>query len=104
VFWLDIGAEATSLEELVAQVNALARVAEEVDARLAGAGAGGLDGAVAMYARLRAVFDGVSSADLERMAGRVAAIQAELEEVARRLAALRNIKIGLEHLEPEGDS
>jgi prefoldin subunit 5 len=102
VFWLDIGAEATSLEELVAQVNALARVAEEVDARLAGAG--GLDAAVAMHARLRAVFDGVSAADLERMAGRVAAIQAELEEVARRLAALRNIKIGLEHLEPEEDT
>ena len=97
VFWLDVGAEATSLEELVVQVDALARVAEEVDARLAGAGVGGLDGAVAIVARLRAVFDGVSSADLERMLGKVAALHAELEDVSRRLAAIRELKAKIEH-------
>ncbi len=90
MFWLDVGAEAGSLEELIGQVDALARLAEEVDRRLAEAG--GLDGAVALVGRLRAIFDGVSSEDVERMLAKVAALQAGLEEVARRLAALRDLK------------
>jgi hypothetical protein len=69
VFWLDVGAEVASMEELVAQVGALTRVAEELDARLAGAGIGGLEGAVAICQRLRTIFAGVSAADIERMLG-----------------------------------
>ncbi len=90
------------MEELVAQVGALTRVAEELDARLAGAGIGGLEGAVAICQRLRTIFAGVSAADIERMLGRVAALQAELEEVARRLASLRELKATIERVAGDG--
>jgi hypothetical protein len=100
VFWLDVGAEATSMEELVAQLIALTRVAEELDARIAGAGVGGLEGAAAISERLRTVLDGISSADLERMRGRISDLEAELADVAGRLAALRELKALLERLEP----
>lgn len=103
MFWLDVGAEAATLEELVAKVDALARVAAEVDARLAGAGVGGLDGALALCARLRAVFDGISTADLERMVGQVAALQTRLEEAARRLVAVRELKATIDRLQAETD-
>ncbi len=103
VFWLDALGDATSLQEVVAQVDALARVAEQVDARLAHAGVGGLAGAVALCERLRTVFDGVSAADLERMLGTVAALQADLEDVARGLAAIRDLKARIERIRSDGE-
>lgn len=100
VFWLDVGAEATSAEALVAQLAALTRVAEELDARLAVAGVGGLEGAAGICERLRAVLDGISPDDLERMRRRVSELEAELADVARRLAALRELKALLERVGP----
>jgi hypothetical protein len=93
VFWLELRAEEASMGDVVAQVQALTQLAGELDARLAADGIGGLAGACAIYERLRAVLDGVSTADLERMTRQVAALQQELLEVARRVAAIRELKV-----------
>jgi uncharacterized protein involved in exopolysaccharide biosynthesis len=100
VFWLEVGAERVSMGDIVAQVAALSQLAGDLDARLASGGVGGLAGAVAIYERLRDVLAGVSIADLERMARQVAALERELAEVNRRLAAVRELKTLLGRLEP----
>ena len=84
--------------EVVARVEALARLAGDLDARLADAGAGGLAGACAIYERLRAVLDGVTVADLERMTAQVAEMRRALDEAARRIEALRALKALLERV------
>jgi hypothetical protein len=91
VFWLDAGA-AASMNELLPQLEALTQLASELDARLAGAGLGGFDGALALHARLRAVLDGVTGDDLDRMRRHVAHLQEELGAAARGLAALLELK------------
>ena len=96
MFWREIGAEKVALADVVAQAEALTTVAAELDRRLAGAGVGGLEGAVAIYERLRDVFDGVSIADVERMARQVAELQGELAALARRLEAVRELKTMLD--------
>ena len=100
VFWLEVGAERVSMGDIVAQVEALSELAGDLDARLASAGVGGLAGAVAIYERLRDVLAGVSIADLERMARQVAELDRELREVDRRLAAVRELKMLLDRIEP----
>jgi hypothetical protein len=96
VFWREIGAEKIALADVVEQAEALTTVAAELDRRLAHAGVGGLEGAVAIYERLRDVFDGISIADVERMARRVAELQAELALLARRIESVRELKIVLD--------
>ena len=92
MFWLEVGAEKVSMGDVVAQVQALTQLAGDLDARLAEGGVGGLAGACAIYERLRDVLDGVSVEDLERMMRQVAELQNELVEVARRVAAVRELK------------
>ena len=92
MFWREIGAEKVALADVVEQAEALTTVAAELDRRLARAGVGGLEGACAIYERLRDVFDGVSIADVERMARQVAGLQGELAALARRLEAVRELK------------
>jgi len=58
---------------------------------------------MAIYERLREVFDGISIADVERMASRVAELQGELSELARRIESVRELKILLDREEmPSG--
>ena len=87
------------MSDLVPQVEALTQFTSELDARLAGAGIGGIEAAVAVYERLRGVFEGVSVTDLERMAARVAHLQTELAAIDRRLAVLRELKATLDRVE-----
>ena len=96
MFWREIGAEKVALADVVEQAEALTTVAAELDRRLARAGVGGLEGACAIYERLREVFDGVSIVDLERMTRQVAALQHDLAAVARRLEAVRELKARLD--------
>ena len=96
MFWREIGAEKVALADVVAQAEALTTVAAELDRRLANAGVGGLEGAVAIYERLRDVFDGVSIADVERMARQVVELQGELAALARRIESVRELKIMLD--------
>ena len=96
MFWREIGAEKVALADVVEQAEALTTVASELDRRLARAGVGGLEGACAIYERLRDVFEGVSIADVERMARQVAELQGELSALARRLEAVRELKTMLD--------
>jgi hypothetical protein len=96
VFWREIGAEKVALADVVEQAEALTTVAAELDRQLAHAGVGGLEGACAIYERLRDVFDGVSIADVERMARQVAELQGELAELSRKIESVRELKIMLD--------
>ena len=101
VFWLDAGAADGSMETLVPQLRALAQLASELDARLAGAGLGGMEQAVALHERLRSVLDGLTAADLDRMARQVEEAKRALETMMDRLAELKALKALLERLEPQ---
>ena len=100
VFWLDLALADVSAETLVPQLDALGRLASELDVRFAGAGLGGIEGAVAMHQQLRAVLDGLTLEDLDRMAGQVAAVEGAMREIRRRLEALRELKTLIEGAEP----
>jgi NADH dehydrogenase FAD-containing subunit len=101
VFWLDLTSLGPSAETLTAELEALGRLASELDVRFAGAGLGGIEGAVALHERLRAVLDGLRAEDLDRMARQVAAVERALTEIRERLHALRELKALLDDLEPK---
>jgi hypothetical protein len=100
VFWLDLALAKVSAETLAPELDALGRLASELDVRFAGAGLGGIEGAVALHQRLRAVLDGLTVEDLERMARQVAAVEQALTEIRRRLEELRELKMLIEGAEP----
>ena len=100
VFWFRLASAGVSAETLAPQLEALGQLASELDVRLAGAGLGGIEGAVALHQRLRAVLDGLTVEDLERMARQVAAVEAAMREIRRRLEELRDLKILIEATAP----
>jgi hypothetical protein len=100
VFWLDAGAAEGAMETLVPQLQALALVASELDARLLGAGLGGIDEAVSLHTRLRTVLDGFTAADLDRMARQVEEAKRALEAIVRHLNELKTLKDLVERVEP----
>ena len=101
VFWLEIGTEKLSMGDVVARVEALTQLAGDLDARLSDKGVGGLAGACAIYERLRDVLDSVSQANLAHMMQQVAALERDLTEVARRVAAIRELKALLDRVASE---
>lgn len=92
VFWLDLASTDVSAETLARHLEALGRVATELDVQFAGAGMGGIEGAVALHERLRAVLDGLTLEDVERMVRQVAAIERALIELRGQLERLREVK------------
>jgi hypothetical protein len=100
VFWLELALAEVSAETLVPQLEALGQLASELDVRFGGAGLGGIEGAVALHQRLRAVLDGLAVEDLERMARQVAALEQAITEIRRRLEELRDLKTLIEGPEP----
>jgi hypothetical protein len=100
VFWLDLVSADLSAETLAAQLDALGRLASELDVHFADAGLGGIEGVVAAHERLRAVLDGLTLEDVERMARQVAAIEGALTEIRARLETLRDLKRLVERDEP----
>jgi hypothetical protein len=99
VFWRDATAADESAEQLVPGLAALTQFTCELDVRLAGVGLGGLQGVVDLHQRLRAVLDGATLADLERMTTLVASVQRDLVELDRRLAELRSMKAFLDRVD-----
>jgi hypothetical protein len=101
VFWRDEPIlEAGGMERLARELAALATFASEIDGKLAGAGVDGLDGAADLHRRLHAVLDGISCEELGRMAARVQQLVRELEDVERRMTALRELKTVLARVVP----
>ena len=102
VFWRDEPSfEAGAMERLALELAALAAFASELDGKLAATGVGGLEGVVGLHRRLLAVVDRVSSEDLARMAAQVQDLVRGLEDLVRRLAALRELKTVLDRVGSE---
>jgi hypothetical protein len=91
VLWLDQEGD-DDVRHVAAEVDALSGFVAELDARLGQVGVGGLAGAVEAYRKIRSVLDGVSAADIERLAGRLERLRHELVAMERRLAAVRELK------------
>lgn len=93
--WLALEQESTETDGLglvVPRLDAVLRFADELHARLAGAGVDGIAGALGLDRRLRAVFDGIGSADIERLIADAAALGRAFEEMAHALESLRRLK------------
>ena len=92
VLWLDENGDQPGVRNVAGELEALSGFVAELDARLGQVGVGGLAGAVDAYRRIKSVLDGVTPADLERLAGRLETLRRELSEIERRLAAVRELK------------
>ena len=79
-------------EELLRELEAISRFAEELRARLSTAGVDGLEGALAAHGRIRSALDAVSSVELAEMRARIATLASALAEVVARLERLRRLK------------
>ena len=81
--------------ELLRDLEAISRFAEELRVRLSGTGLDGLQGTLAAHARLRSALEAVSSNELDEMRARIAALTGMLADVAARLERLRRLKEAL---------
>jgi hypothetical protein len=99
VFWLDVRAGEATVGALSVRLAALEQLAGDLDERLKAGGVAGLAGAARIYEQIRTVLDEVSADDLRRMADEVVRMQAELADIDRRLAAMREMKRLLDRLE-----
>ena len=93
--WLALEQESTSTDGLglvVPRLEAVLQFADELRARLAGAGVDGIAGALGLDRQLRAVFAGIGSADIERLIAEAAALGRAFEEMAQALESLRRLK------------
>ena len=92
VLWLDDDGDRQGIRDVAAEIDALSGFVAELDGRLGGVGVGGLSGAVDAYRKIKSVLDGVTVADLERLASRVEALRSRLAQVERQLATVRELK------------
>ena len=81
--------------ELLRDLGAISRFADELRVRLSGTGLDGLEGTLAAHARLRSALDAVSSDELDDIRARITALTGVLAEVAARLERLRRLKEAL---------
>jgi hypothetical protein len=93
--WLALEQESTSTDGLglvVPRLEAVLQFADELHARLAGAGVDGIAGALRLDRQLRAVFDGIGSAEIEGLIAEAAALGRAFEDMAQTLESLRRLK------------
>ena len=81
--------------ELLRDLEAISRFAEELRVRLSSAGLDGLEGVLAAHVRIRSALESVSSDELDEMRARIAALRGVLGEAAERLERLRRLKESL---------
>src|SRR3989454_8206005 len=94
-FLLDRGlAEGDGAEEVLPALEAIAQFAEELRHRLAGDGVDGIDGAFALYRRLRSTLDGIPQARVEEMRAEIARLERWLGDALRFLEDLRRLQQG----------
>ena len=92
-FLLDRGlAEGDGAEEVLPALEAIAQFTDELRHRLAGDGVDGIDGAFALYERLRTTLDDIPRARLEEMRAEIARLKRWLGDVLGCLEDLRRIK------------
>ena len=83
---------ADGIENVLPEIEAVGRFADELRGRLALEGLDGIDGPVRLYRQLRGTLDPVAEAELEQMRAEVQALVSWLEEVVRDLGELRRLK------------
>ena len=90
---LDRGlAEADGAEQALPALEAIAQFTEDLRRRLGGDGVDGIDGAFALYERLRTTLDDIPRARLEEMRAEIARLKRWLGDVLGCLEDLRRIK------------
>ena len=85
-------AEGDGAEQALPTLEAIAQLTEELRRRLAGDGVDGIDGAFALYERLRTTLDDIPRARLEEMRAEIARLKRWLGDVLGCLEDLRRIK------------
>ena len=85
-------AESDGAEQVLPALEAIAQFAEELRHRLAGDGVDGIEGAFALYRRLRSTLDGIPQARVEEMRAEIARLERWLGDVLGCLEDLRRIK------------
>ena len=85
-------AEGDGAEQALPTLEAIAQLTEELRRRLAGDGVVGIDGAFALYERLRTTLDDIPRARLEEMRAEIARLKRWLGDVLGCLEDLRRIK------------
>jgi len=81
-----------AVELVLPELAALALFADELGRRLGSDGFDGLSELASLRARLRTILDGIPTADLERAQAVLGELVAALEDVARRLERLAQVK------------
>ena len=90
---LDRGlAEADGAEQVLPALEAIAQFTEELRRRLGGDGVDGIDGAFALYERLRTTLDDIPRARVEEMCAEIACLARWLGDALGRLEDLRRVK------------
>jgi len=85
-------AEGDGAEQALSALKAITQLTEELRRRLAGDGVDGIDGAFALYERLRTTLDDIPRARLEEMRAEIARLKRWLGDVLGCLEDLRRIK------------
>ena len=85
-------AEGDGAEQALSALEAITQLTEELRRRLAGDGVDGIDGAFALYGRLRTTLDDIPRARLEEMRAEIARLKRWLGDVLGCLEDLRRIK------------
>ena len=89
---LEQGSTDGGLGLVVPRLEAVLQFTQELRARLAGTEADGIAGVLELDRRLRAVFAGIGSAEIERLIADAAALERAFEEMAGALESLRRLK------------
>jgi len=85
-------AQSDGAEQALHALEALAQFTGELRRRLAGDGVNGIDGAVALYWRLRATLDDVPRERLGEMRAEIVRLRQWLEAALRAIDDLRRLK------------
>ena len=78
--------------EMLPALEAIAQFTEELRCRLGNDGVDGIDGAYALYQRLRTTLDDIPRARLEEMRAEIARLARWLGDVLGRVEDLRRVK------------
>lgn len=80
------------MENLLAQLEALSRVASDIDGALRTSGVGGYRDAVDLCQRLKDALDAVRLDEIEDMTASIAAVITNLRELEQRVSQVRELK------------
>lgn len=96
--WLAVaqaGTGADGVEQLLPQLETIMRLTAELDARVSIDGVRGIEGVLALHARLEGALAAVATEDLDRMHGEIERLRRGLTELAHGLQEIARLKAAL---------